>query len=139
MCALKRPFDDQSQARIALETHAVTRILTGSEKHSLEVCNSAALTFENELNPNATRKERVRAILARFGEPTSANPSVFARAAELREQGLDDVDALHLATAERQGAEHFVRCDDGLLKKARRLDLPINVVDPSRLVEEFDV
>ena len=35
MCALKRPFDDQRQGRIMIETAAVTRILEAATEGTL--------------------------------------------------------------------------------------------------------
>ena len=46
MCALKRPFDNQSQGRIWLESRAVTRVLRAFAAGAFTVCNSSALEFE---------------------------------------------------------------------------------------------
>ncbi len=139
MCALKRPFDDQSQGRIALETQAVIRILAAARVRSVVLCNSAALAFENELNPNLERRERVRVVLSRLGRRATTSAAVFERAEQLREKGISDMDALHIASAERQKAERFVTCDDRLLKKAEGMHLTVQAIDPVTLVEELDL
>ena len=45
MCCLKRPFDDQSQPRIRLETEAVLSLLA-AESATIEFIRSAALAEE---------------------------------------------------------------------------------------------
>ena len=50
MCCLKRPFDDQSQPRIRLETEAVLSLLA-AESATVDFIRSAALRLENRQNP----------------------------------------------------------------------------------------
>ena len=59
MCCLKRPFDDQSQPRIHLESEAVLAILS-AHAELVEFVHSSALDLENNQNPLPTRADRVR-------------------------------------------------------------------------------
>jgi predicted nucleic acid-binding protein len=118
VCCLKRPFDDQAQPRIRIETEAVLGILAADSSRVVFV-RSAAHDLENEQNPLAWRAERVRAWLA--GRPlVEPEKSLEARTAELMASGFRGFDALHLACAEAAGADIFVTCDDRLLAVARR-------------------
>ena len=45
-CCLNRPFDDQSQARIRLETEAVIHLLRGVEGAKIIWINSDAIVYE---------------------------------------------------------------------------------------------
>jgi len=139
MCALKRPFDDQSQGRISMETHAVVRILSALTSRVVVLCNSAALEFENGLNPNQTRKERIRVLLSGLGPVRPASEATFSRAAVLTVSGLKDIDALHLAFAETQKAQYFITCDDEIVRKSSGIALRVKVVNPVRFVEEFNI
>ena len=121
MCALKRPFDDQSQGRISMETHAVIRILHAHRHGHVQLCNSAALEMENAANPDAVRRGRVGVLLREFGRRRRATPGVLDRALDLRRRGVKDIDALHVASAEHQGADYFVTVDESILKTARRV------------------
>lgn len=118
VCCLKRPFDDQAQARIRIETEAVLGILAAESPHIVLV-RSAAHDLENDQNPLPWRAERVRAWLAErpLEEPEE---NLEARTAELMANGLRGFDALHLACAEAAGVDVFVTCDDRLLAAARR-------------------
>jgi hypothetical protein len=59
ICCLKRPFDDQSQSRIHLESEAVLGLLA-AESDNLRFVRSAALHLENLQNPVAERASRVQ-------------------------------------------------------------------------------
>lgn len=63
VCCLKRPFDDQTQPRIRMETEAVLRLLAeGSARFTF--VRSSAHDLENDQNPLPWRAERVRFWLA---------------------------------------------------------------------------
>jgi hypothetical protein len=130
MCALKRPFDDQSQGRIWLESQAVTRILFAFGAGTLTVCNSVALEFENLQNPNPRRRTRAAALLASFGRPAAATSAIFQRAVAIRAQGFKDLDALHIAFAESLAADYYVTTDDAVLKRSRGATLKVKAIDP---------
>jgi hypothetical protein len=50
LCCLNRPYDEQSQARVALESQAVVLILEKVDRGEHALCNSAALVVENGLS-----------------------------------------------------------------------------------------
>jgi hypothetical protein len=54
MCCLKRPFDDQSQPGIRLETEAVLALLA-AESATVDFIRSPALRLENRQNPIRVR------------------------------------------------------------------------------------
>jgi len=137
MCALKRPFDDQTQGRILIETTAVIRILDAATTGVLTLCNSAALVAENQRNPNVQRRERVNALLAAVGSPAPATPEVFARADDLAREGFRDMDALHLTFAKHLKADYFATVDDELLARSVKTKIGLNVTDVIDLVQEL--
>ena len=62
MCCLKRPFADQSQPRIRLESEAVLSLLA-AESTTVDFIHSAALRLENRQHPIVLRAARVDALL----------------------------------------------------------------------------
>jgi predicted nucleic acid-binding protein len=120
MCCLKRPFDDQSQPRIRLETEAVLNVLA-HEPDVAQFVRSAALFLENQFNPIRERAARVESWL-RAQALWSPNdlPALAGRVDKLRRDGLKSFDALHVASAEQAGAALFVTVDDRLLAAANR-------------------
>ena len=137
MCALKRPFDDQTQGRILIETLAVTRILDAASAGTLVLCNSAALEFENRQNPNAQRRERVASLLKRIGRPEPATVRVFARSEDVVRLGFRDMDALHLAFAEYLKADYFITVDDEILARGQQVQLLVKFLDAVGAVKEL--
>jgi hypothetical protein len=137
MCALKRPFDDQTQGRILIETTAVIRILDAVHAGLVTLCNSAALVAENRRNPNRQRRERVSALLASVGPPSYATPGIFTRSEALIRQGFHDMDALHLAFAEYLKADYFVTVDDEILGQSGETKIGVKVVDVIDLLKEL--
>jgi hypothetical protein len=120
MCCLKRPFDDQSQPRIRLETEAVLGLLA-MESHTLRFVRSPALLLENDLNPIRERAARVEQWLRSAPPWQTANLQLLQnRIQELMSLGLKNFDALHVASAEEAGAEIFATTDDKLLSVATR-------------------
>jgi predicted nucleic acid-binding protein len=136
MCALKRPFDDQRQGRILIETAAVTRILEAAASGTLILCHSAALVAENRRNPNQRRRTRVETLLDWVGKPTPATSAVLDRAEDIVRQGFRDMDALHLAFAEALRADWFITVDDQLLSRAASVKLGVPVTDVIEFVRE---
>ena len=59
LCVYNRPFDNQHQERIALETSAFIYILEKVEKGEYELIVSEALVYENSKNPNELRRSRL--------------------------------------------------------------------------------
>jgi hypothetical protein len=121
MCCLKRPFDDQSQARIRLESEAVLSLLA-REPDRVRVVRSAALFLENSVNPIRERAARVEQWLksAELWQP--ADPAAFQRrVAELMNLGFKNFDALHVASAEEAHAELCATVDDRMRTTAARM------------------
>jgi predicted nucleic acid-binding protein len=120
MCCLKRPFDDQSQPRIRLESEAVLALLA-LESSELRFVRSPALILENSQNPIKERASRV-------GQWLTAQPSISHddldsmrdRMVELMQFGLKNFDALHVASAEQAGSDALASCDDRFLAVAKR-------------------
>lgn len=120
-CCLNRPFDDQSQDRIRLESEAVLLILIRVQQHedSLWV-SSEAVRYEVEQTPDSERRRRVRALLSFAEVEADVTDAVANRAVELRSQGFKAVDALHVACAEASLSDVLLTTDDRFLRAARR-------------------
>ncbi len=138
LCCLNRPFDDQSQARVALESHAVILILEKIDRGEHTLCNSAALIVENRLSPRFHVRLEIDVLLERAGIYVAHDKTIDARVAELRKMGFKEFDAYHIAAAETAGCDCLVTCDDKLLSVARRnaAIIGVRVTDPVGLVSE---
>lgn len=59
-----RPFDDQTQIRIRLETESFLTIFEEIVKGKFFLVISSVLIYENSLNPFAERKEKITTYLS---------------------------------------------------------------------------
>src|SRR5260370_41850725 len=106
MCCLKRPFDDQSQPRIRLESEAVLALL-GAPADRVEFLHAPAHDLENDQNPLPVRAERVRQWLTAIRLVEPPDEALAARTAELLALGFKNFDAFHLSSAEGAAADVF--------------------------------
>ena len=118
MCCLKRPFDDQSQPRIRLETEAVLALLA-AESDAIRFERSPALWLENNRNPLPVRAARVAKWLGSPGR-TPEHAELASRTKALMSFGFTNFDALHVASAEAVGVDVLATCDERLVKTARQ-------------------
>ncbi len=114
---LNRVFDDQTQARIYLETSATLLIFMLIEKQVVDLAISDVLRFENAKNPYDERKIFIRSVLKKAKMEKSVDEKALARAKEIESFGIKGMDALHLACAEQLQIDVFITCDDKILKR----------------------
>lgn len=107
-CCLNRPFDDQTQDRIHLESEAVVLILQHVRSGNWEWISSEALNFEVGQTPDIERRQRVQSLLRYADHILLMDTSVVNRACELEATGFGIYDALHLAFAEHSDADVFL-------------------------------
>ncbi len=134
LCCLNRPFDDQSQPRVARETVAVLRVLetVAQEWHQLVDAEPLRMEIRNHTSPIARGRLRLMLRAATLFVPVDAR--VAARCRTLMLAGFGGYDALHLASAEAS-AGLFLTTDDRLLRRAARYDgLSIIVRNPTEAV-----
>lgn len=114
-----RPFDNQNQTQVRLETEAFLSILEKIISKAIIVVSSSVLLYENSHNPFYDRKERVESYLSAASKFIRITEAVKRRAKEIESAGIDPIDALHLACAE-SNADFFITCDAGIIRKVRR-------------------
>jgi predicted nucleic acid-binding protein len=129
-----RPFDDQTQPRIVLETQALRTILQLVESEQLELVSSSVLDYENSRNANPTRQSWVRRCLELAKTYQPLQNEIIQRAKMLEGEGLKQIDALHVASAEQASCDVFLACDDRLL---RRYSGPVKAMNPVNFVLEI--
>ena len=116
LCVYNRPFDYQGQERIALETSAFIYILEMIEKGAYNVIASEALLYENSKNTDEQKKLRVDSYFQLAQEFIRVTNSDVERVTLLKGFGFSDIDALHIALAEKSEVDYFITCDDEITK-----------------------
>jgi predicted nucleic acid-binding protein len=139
VCCLNRPFDDQTQNRIYLETQAIMTIINQCQLETWKLINSDVLDTELNQTPDLQKLKNVKKILSIAKIKVLSNSDLKNRTIELQKLKFSSYDAAHLASAEKAKADIFLTTDDRLLKKAvnyRQL-LNINVNNPIQWLIEI--
>ena len=139
VCALCRPFDDQSQMRIRLETEAVQLILSHARSGDLILMVSPAHDVEINAINDPVEREHLLSLLREIGRRADVDVQrARQRAEQLTRRGLGPADAAHLAYAEGARAG-FVTCDDRLIRQCRRVQLDVWYGTPVAFCDEEDL
>jgi predicted nucleic acid-binding protein len=138
-CCLNRPFDEQTQERIRLESEAVLAILSRIEKGEWDWIGSDVLTDEIEQTPDTQKLSRAKLLSGFIQQNVEIGEKETERAQELQVEGFQVFDSLHIACAETAKADVFLSTDDRLLKLAKRVSkrLHIRVENPLIWIEEM--
>ena len=142
-CCYNRPFDDQSQPRVRLESEAVLAILAQAQTANCHLLTSVVLDQEIARTPDAARRAHVQRLLALAHErlPRLTSREVHRAQALQRAGNFRSLDALHLAAAETLAADVLLTTDDRLLSAARRVGAAggqiITVDNPLRWLTAF--
>jgi predicted nucleic acid-binding protein len=114
---LNRPFDDQRQPRIWLETLSFSLVLSLIEAGEAALIRSPIHDLENSRSPSPLRQRWVEKCLRSAVRTVDLTDSIKKRALALEASGFKALDALHLAGAEAAGATRFLTCDDRLIRR----------------------
>lgn len=134
-CCFNRPFDDQKQLRIKLETEAKLDIQERIVQGKLELAWSFILDFENEANPFEQRKLAIKDWKVHAFVYTGSTKEVLGMAERFERMGIRSKDALHLACSIAMKCDYFLTTDDQLVKKASGVT-EIKVTDPVSFIRE---
>ena len=127
VCCLNRPFDDQTQPRIRLETEAILEIISRCRTGEWKLLSSTALESEIARTPDLTRREQVQEMLAIAQHKILITKEISRRAIDLINFNLKNFDALHIACAEGN-VDVFLTTDNRLLSKALNYKNNLNVI-----------
>ena len=136
-CCFNRPFDDQTQERIHLESEAILMILKRGQIGEYRIVGSDILKLEIERMHDEVKKYRVRELYNVVGENVIYTEAIKMRAQEIMEQSnIRSFDSMHIASAETANADVMLTTDDKLEKMASKLQLKIRVMNPLKFAWE---
>lgn len=129
ICCFNRPFDDQSDLIVRIQTEAKLHVQEMIRQGALALVWSAVMDIENSANPDFNRKVAIADWQQLAVVDVSVSESVEEVAETLSQIGVKSMDALHVACAIEAHAEYFLTTDNALLRKMAKHD-SICVVDP---------
>lgn len=136
VCCLNRPFDDQSQERIRLESEAILLILDQVQNSAIKWYSSEIVFLEIMQTPNKLRRERLTLLSKLTKYEIAYGEKEAFRASQLETFGFHSFDAMHLACAESAKVASFITTDDRLRRKANRFhsQLSVKVENPINFI-----
>ncbi len=132
-CCYNRPFDDQSQMKISLETQAKLYVQDQIKKGNYDLVWSYVLDYETSKNPFSDRKAAIMPWRDIATDNIKENEKILAFAEKLSEKNIKTYDALHIACAVNAGCSFFLTTD----KKLLNTPIPeIRIVSPVQFIQE---
>ena len=129
-CVLTRPLDLPLNQEIMEEAQVVKKIIEAIFAGDLILVDSESLSIESLRIPEEEKKEFILSIRSWAKIYVVIDEKVDRRAKLfVKNYCLGSMDAIHLACAEKASAT-FLTVDKRLLKKAKRINLQIDVMNP---------
>lgn len=133
----QRGFDDPRQVRIQMEALACHEVFVRAEGGKVRLIWSFMHADETILCPFPERKYEVLRLAALCKVRVGPEGEIYKLAKSFRGEGrLSAKDAIHLACASYVGADVFLTCDDRLIRRAKRLNLEMAVMNPVDYVRQ---
>lgn len=118
-CCYNRPYDDQQQLRVYLETQAKLHIQQCIIQKKIKLVCSFISRYENSENPNVSNRDSIAQFFLNASEYIGNEHTEDIRkiADKFMKQGIKMKDATHLACAIKAECDYFLTTDDKLIKK----------------------
>ena len=128
-CCFNRPYDDQTQLTIWLETEAKLFVQKEILEGAFDLTWSYMLDYENFANPYEERRKEIAKWrnVAKYDVDFSEEINELGR--RNVQKGLKHKDALHIACAITAKCDYFLTTDSGILKKHFDEILVMNPLD----------
>ena len=138
MCCYNRPYDDQSQLKITMETQSKLYIQDLIKKKELNLVSSYMLRYECNHNPFEMRRNTIFHFIDKYTFAyvgIEHQPQIESMAAEIMKTGIKFKDACHVASALYAQCNYFISTDIRLLKYQNP---KIKMVNPIEFIIEME-
>jgi len=135
ICTFNRPFDDQNQLKIKLETEAKLYIQQGIINGTYELVWSYILEYENNQNKLFDRRNAIHDWKNIAKIQCNENQEIIEYAENLKKQKIRTKDALHIACCVFTKCDYFITTD----KQLFNLNLnDIRIINPLFFLNELE-
>lgn len=136
-CCYNRPFDDQTQERIHLESEVILTILQRGQVGIYTIVGSDILELEMDRMHDPIKKQKVKELYRTAKVSVNYTGRMKERSQEIMKKSrIRTFDSLHIAAAENAKADIMLTTDDKLEKMAERLELKVRVMNPLKFAWE---
>jgi len=137
-CCYNRPFDNQSQSLINIETEAKLVIQNMVKRGIYSLVWSFMLDSENDDNPSEEKRNAIKPWKKIASEYCSASVDVLMSARDYMKIGLNHKDAIHLACAVKHKCDYLVTTDRKFYNKNDYIK-EIEIVNPLIFILETEM
>lgn len=136
-CCYNRPFDDQMQERIHLESESILSILKMGQMKKVIIVGSEILELEINRMLDENKKRKVLDLYKVADMRILYTDKIKKRSEEIISVSkIRTFDSLHIAAAEEANADVLLTTDDKFEKMSEKLDLKIRVLNPLKFAWE---
>ena len=134
-CSFNRPFDDQNQLKIKLETEAKLFIQQGILKGKYELVWSYILEFENNQNKFDDRRNSVYGWKNIAKIHCTENEKIIEYAETIKKLNIRTKDALHIACSVYTNSDYLITVDKQLFNLKLN---DIKIINPLSFMNELE-
>jgi predicted nucleic acid-binding protein len=134
-CTYNRPFDDQTQMKIHLETVAKLYIQSAIRNGVYDLVWSFMNDLENNDNPYEDCRNSIQKWKQIAKQYCATHQSILDRGKEIEKLSIKSKDALNIACAVASNCDYFITTDKPLLHK--NID-GIRIINPIEFVMEME-
>ena len=130
-CCYSRPFDNEVNKEIENEIKAIEKIMKRYLKKELEIYKSKIIDFEINKMPIGNKRRQVEDLYDSLElKEIKYSDKVQDIVKRLKENNINNMDAYHIAYAEKENIEYFITVDKILINKAKKIKTKIKVINP---------
>ena len=137
-CCYNRPYDDQEQPKVQLETQAKLHIQNMITDKKLNLVYSYVSEYENSNNPNVKNRSSISQFFSNavvYVDYTHKD-EIQSEMNEITKTGVKEMDALQVASAIIGKADYFLTTDKRLLKYSTE---KIKIMNPIEFIGTVEV
>ena len=121
-CCYNRPFDDQNQLKVYLETMAKLRVQALMRDGTIEYVWSKVLDYELGQSPYVDQIYEIFPWAEWAFAYVDMDYSIIQRGADVMRYKVKRMDALHIASALAADCDWFLTTDKGILRRINEFD-----------------
>jgi len=134
-CCFNRPYDDQMQLKIELETKAKLFIQDLVIQKKLDLVWSYMLDYENSNNIFYQKQTAIQKWQRLAVVDIDETPEILKTSGEIQRSGVKPADSIHIACAIYAKCGYFITTDDRVLKYR---DERITICDPVQFLRTWE-
>jgi predicted nucleic acid-binding protein len=134
-CTFNRPFDDQTQMKIRLETEAKLYIQSSIREKRYTLVWSYMLDAENDENPYDEKRKSISPWKEIADCYCASSDDILLAGNEIMKKGIQAKDALHIACAIKCKCGYFITTDKKLTNKTIE---GIRILNPTDFVTKTE-